>query len=393
MKPLVDLVRFPDKEVQLAAVIAMNSIVIGMEQETKASLMTESGIEPLLEIINRGAEGGIVKKDNYAKQNKLKKGLPVKANMNPNDYVDDDYEELWSACIYCLGSLAENDDVKGKLVELGAVASVVRHIYTGNFEIKRSAGYFLATITEQLEYHGSMVAEGALEAIVYLAGLEDVECQEYASFSLAHLASNKDCQVKLVNIGAVRALVSMIASDQEPKHYAGLALLKLADNFENHLKIAEDGGIQALLRLGRSSSTDEQLQYKAALTVGQLASSAVRILPSASVSHASGGQTAAVAVAAGGSRYKPDIAGTTEASEDGTIGHGARMMGKLRVQGEMQKARQRTLEYLDRSLANTQREARGRNLADDIPLALEGPQAAAMTTTAADEILEKAKTK
>jgi hypothetical protein len=127
----------------------------------------------------------------------------------------------------------------------------------------------------------------------------------------------------LVNLGALRPLVSMMAVDAEPKHYAGLALLKLADNFENHLKIAEvrgkarlsaidsldylfehqsaldirvgclsgerharilcrylryppqnmdscvpfprwqEGGIQALLRLGRSRSTDEELQVRA----------------------------------------------------------------------------------------------------------------------------------
>lgn len=85
--------------------------------------------------------------------------------------------------------------------------------------------------------------------------------------------------MRLVKLGALRPLVSMMAVDSEPKHYAGLALLKLADNFENHLKIAEEGGVQALLRLGRSRSTDEELQYKAALTVGHLASNAVRMLP------------------------------------------------------------------------------------------------------------------
>lgn len=73
----------------------------------------------------------------------------------------------------------------------------------------------------------------------------------------------------------------MLASEAEPRHYAGLALLKLADNFENHLRIAEEGGIQALLRLGRVRSTDEQLQYKAALTIGQLASNAVKLIPNA----------------------------------------------------------------------------------------------------------------
>ena len=71
----------------------------------------------------------------------------------------------------------------------------------------------------------------------------------------------------------------MMAVEAEPRHYAGLALLKLADNFENHIRIAEEGGIQALLRLGRARSTDEEVQYKAALTVGHLASNAVKMLP------------------------------------------------------------------------------------------------------------------
>lgn len=83
----------------------------------------------------------------------------------------------------------------------------------------------------------------------------------------------------LVELGALRPLVSMMAIEAEPRHYAGLALLKLADNFENHIRIAEEGGIQALLRLGRARSTDEELQYRAALTVGHLASNAVRMLP------------------------------------------------------------------------------------------------------------------
>lgn len=74
----------------------------------------------------------------------------------------------------------------------------------------------------------------------------------------------------------------MMAVEAEPRHYAGLALLKLADNFENHIRIAEEGGIQALLRLGRTRSTDEELQYKAALTVGHLASNAVKCLPKSS---------------------------------------------------------------------------------------------------------------
>ena len=208
---------------------------------TKSAVMTEDGLAPLLDLVNKGLDVGLLKKEpNKGKGARLNPHAAAKVNINPTDHTED-YEDLFSASIYCLGSLSENDDVKEKLVELGAVGSVVRHVYNGNLEIKRAAGYFLATITERMEFHANLTMEGALEAIVYLAEMEDVECQEYASFGLAHLASNRDCQVKLVSIGAVRALVSMIASDAEPRHYAGLALLKLADNFENHLKIAEEG--------------------------------------------------------------------------------------------------------------------------------------------------------
>ena len=130
--------------------------------------------------------------------------------------------------------------------------------------------------------------------------------------------------MKLVELGAVRPIVGMLACDAEPKHYAGLALLKLADNFENHLKIAEEGGIQALLRLGRTRSTDEQLQHKAALTVGQLATNAVKMMPS-----------------------KGGVSGGEVGKNRDAIGHGARMMSRLRAQVAAEKARSSTLQMLN----------------------------------------------
>lgn len=228
--------------------------------------------------------------------------------------------------MYCLGSLAENEDVKARLVEMGAIPPIVRQLNIGNVEIKRAAGYFFATMCEQVEYHPDLATEGALEAIVSLAKMEDIECQEYAAFSLAHIASNREYQVRLVELGAVRPIVAMLACDAEPKHYAGLALLKLADNFENHLKIAEEGGIQALLRLGRTRSTDEQLQHKAALTVGQLASNAVKLMEIPS---------------------KDPILGGEMGKDRNIIGHGTRMMSKLRSQVSTEKARTLILQQLE----------------------------------------------
>ena len=203
--------------------------------------------------------------------------------------------------------------------------------------------FYVIGVCEQVEFHENLKYDGAFEIIISMALQEDIELQEYSAFSLAHLASNKDYQIELVNLGAVRPLVTMLSSDAEPKHYAGLALLKLADNFENHLKIAEAGGIQALLRLSRTRSSDEQLQYKAALSVGQLASNAVRLLPS----------------------------NINDRTSNNIIGHGSRVLNRMRINdgqtqsvtsgttvtGSVTASRGRggelTNEYLNRSLRTT----------------------------------------
>ena len=84
-----------------------------------------------------------------------------------------------------------------------------------------------------------------------------------------------------------------------------VCIVQLADNFENHISIAEEGGIQALLRLARARSTDEELQYKAALTVGHLASNAVRLLPGAGASSSSkSGKTGGVSRSKAGDRTR-----------------------------------------------------------------------------------------
>ena len=74
--------------------------------------------------------------------------------------------ELVRAAVYALGSLCENVEVKNRLVELGAIITVVQQLGLDDLEIKRAAGYFLATITEHVEYHNDLQREGALETII-----------------------------------------------------------------------------------------------------------------------------------------------------------------------------------------------------------------------------------
>lgn len=148
------------------------------------------------------------------------------------------------------------------------------------FRAGKLAGFDIVSWFHAVQLHGRTCA------LIFLNQGETFVCTINTSLKIArwkpapriHSSPNLT-QVTLVELGALRPLVSMMAVEAEPRHYAGLALLKLADNFENHIRIAEEGGIQALLRLGRARSTDEELQYKAALTVGHLASNAVKLLP------------------------------------------------------------------------------------------------------------------
>ena len=200
-----------------------------------------------------------------------------------------------------------------------------------------------------MEYHDDLVREGGLITLVFQAGLEDGECQEYAAFSLAHLSSNRDYQTRIVEAGALKPLVAMMSVHAEPRHYAGLALLKLADNFENHIAIAEEGGIQALLRLARARSTDEELQYKAALTVGHLAANAVKLLPKGITAPVSFSGTTEGGIPPVLRRGAAAAAAATGDAAAAASGVGTGSPGKI----SRAHAEERTRDYLERTLART----------------------------------------
>lgn len=247
LAPIIDLLKYPDTEIKRCALLVVNGITLGKHNTSKEAVPEHDGLKPILS------------------------GLDQEEKDND--------EESTHTSLFLLGTLVENETVRSHLLEMGSIGIAVKLSYSGSIESKRAVGYYFAVLASNIECHEELALHGGMEAIINLASSADIECQEHTAFSLAYIASNRDYQVKLVNMGAVRPLVSMMNSEAESKHYAGLALLKLADNFENHLTIAEEGGIQALLHLGRNRVADEELQYKAALTVGHLASNTIEVLP------------------------------------------------------------------------------------------------------------------
>jgi hypothetical protein len=231
------MLTFPDTEIQQCTSLALSTIVLGQVEEVKRRFISdEKDFSSVLFLLKS------------------------------------DCEECLHNGIHTIGSLMENSSILHILVEQDCIQHVTTVASTSHsVEVLRACGYVFSLIVEHKQYHSDLFNSGAMKEIVGLAALVDLECQLYGSFSLVFLSGNHDYQVPLVKLGAVRPLVAMMANESEPRHYAGLALLKLADNFENHITIAEEGGIQALLKLGRSQVADEEVQYKAALTVGKAA--------------------------------------------------------------------------------------------------------------------------
>ena len=180
---------------------------------------------------------------------------------------------------YCIGALAEAAGVKQNIgMNHDLFKAMIDQGNQDDVSILRNVAYFLALMSEGgYENHPFIVEEGGLRTLVRLMSADDVEIQEYSTFAIAHLASNHEYQVRIVQEGALKPLISMMQVHSQPRHYAGLAVLKLADNYETHIEIAKEGGVDALIRLARAHSTDEELQYKAALTVGHLASNAIQL--------------------------------------------------------------------------------------------------------------------
>jgi hypothetical protein len=282
IETLVYLTRCPDLEVDRCTVLAITALALGADDISKEKIADAGALKPLLKTLKYP--------DNEIQQCAAlalsalvlgrRETVRVKLNAAEQDLgtilnlLDSPNEECVHHGVYVIGSMMETFSIRNTLVEKGCIDVVTTVAASTSIEIKRACGYIFSLLVEQRQYHENLHNAGALEEIVKLAALVDLECQLYGSFSLVFLASNRDFQVPLVKMGAVRPLVAMMATESEPRHYAGLALLKLADNFENHITIAEEGGIQALLKLGRSRAADEEVQYKAALTVGNLASKA-----------------------------------------------------------------------------------------------------------------------
>jgi len=104
-------------------------------------------------------------------------------------------------CLFLLGSMAENDEVRAVFITRGCTSVVVEMLKLDKVEVKRAAAYILALFAEQRDSHQEVCKCGILEAIISIASTPDGECQEYGSSVLVHLSGNPELQLQLARLG------------------------------------------------------------------------------------------------------------------------------------------------------------------------------------------------
>eukprot|EP00924_Labyrinthula_sp_SR-Ha-C_P006206 snap_masked-scaffold_63-processed-gene-0.43-mRNA-1 protein AED:1.00 eAED:1.00 QI:0/-1/0/0/-1/1/1/0/4272 len=249
-KVLISLLRYSEDEVLTSIALSITGTVLGGKEENKNVVHSDGVAERLLDVLSSSSLSS----------------------------------SLLKTSLFLLGCLAEASTPRQKLFESYIVDLVCNFVGNQDVEVSRVLAYFIALCCESGFLRPYLVSTTdrtkktvklLIETMVQLGESEDIETQEYASFGLAHLCSCLKLQSRLIDLGVIKILIRLVLNEKEPKYYASLALLKLANNYENHVAIAENGGIQALLKLTKMRLTDDQLNYKAALTVGHLASSLV----------------------------------------------------------------------------------------------------------------------
>ena len=307
IRALMDLLRNPEKQMVIVGLLAANAVCLGDDVDILAAfLLVDDGLSSFLDILRSVAPGltsqgpDKVLSTQEIKQERLVRLMESSQQYDePENYTGDldmavadaaggqsylatEKWELIFLSLYALGSLCENEEIRQRYMEMDALDIALGFRHQPHLKIKRALGYFVAVVAQSKVNHNYLYESGALQFLVDSTQFEDLECQECALFALSHMADNIQYQVLLASLGLVRILVSIIASNQDPKHYATVCLMKLASNFENHITIAEQGGISSLVTLSKHEKRFLDLQYEAALSAGTLAGQAIRILPSMS---------------------------------------------------------------------------------------------------------------
>lgn len=213
-RPLVELLRSSDTQVQKAATLATSNFCLSGAESNKEILMRLGVVDPLVDLLNS-------------------KNVEVQCNT-----------------CGCITALATTDANKHSIVSCNAVKPLLRLMRSMDLRVKRNATGAILNLTHIQSNRNELVNQGTIPILVELIHMSDYDIQYYSAAALSNLAVNPKHRAMMIAVGhsdVVRQLVKLLSSKKDRvKCQACFALRNLASDDENQLLAVETGALAPL---------------------------------------------------------------------------------------------------------------------------------------------------
>ncbi|XP_048780187.2 uncharacterized protein LOC125683261 isoform X2 [Ostrea edulis] len=223
-KPLVELVRCKDLEIQKNATHTVSNFCAVGENKNKAVLLKLGVLEPLVELLQS-------------------RNVDVQCNT-----------------CGCITALTTTDASVRTIMNYDAVRPLIHLMRSPDIRVQRNAAGAILNITHTQSNRNELVSLGVIPVIVEVMHTSDNDTQNYTTASLSNLAVNPKHRAMMVAVGhfdVIRQLVKLLSAEMDRvKSQACFTLRNLALEVENQSIAIESGVLSALHHILTSGRSD-----------------------------------------------------------------------------------------------------------------------------------------
>lgn len=188
---------------------------------------------------------------------------PAKDEFDPLDLVSkkphtvvlmlDSSEEhvLQSACEALYKFAEKCDENRQELLNLGALELLLKQVLSEDKVVRRNATMCLGTMAQNANVKKELRKLSSIQPLVTLLGPdEDVLCHEFASLALSSMAAEFSCKVEIFEQGGLEPIIKLLSStDCDVQKNSVEAISLLVQDYHSRSAIREMNGLQPLLAL------------------------------------------------------------------------------------------------------------------------------------------------
>ncbi|XP_076084970.1 uncharacterized protein LOC143055699 isoform X1 [Mytilus galloprovincialis] len=222
-RPLVELLRSRDIQVQKAATLAVSNFCMVGPGQNKDVLVTCGVIPPLVQLLHS-------------------KNVEVQCNT-----------------CGCITSLATSDSNKQLIVNNHGIRPLINLMKSTDIRVQRNAAGAILNLTHLQSYRNDLVTKGAIPVLIDILHSSDIDVQYYVAASLSNLAVNDKHRTMMTAIGhyaVIKQLVKLMSTKKERvKCQACFALRNIASDDENQIIIVQFGALPHLHNIIKSKAS------------------------------------------------------------------------------------------------------------------------------------------